>query len=140
MISKFDRGAEQARPLAAWRVLGAVCVVTLTVGLPATVPAAVAATPFFEVGFLNNTGTLSLVGMVNNGASGFTIMPGTSPSLTRLSNGGYEVAFQNTTGSLITWGPDGVLNWEQRRQAPARASPPCRRENTRWRTSALTAS
>ncbi|MGD0064007.1 MAG: hypothetical protein ABSB76_11275, partial [Streptosporangiaceae bacterium] len=92
--------------------LSGACAVALTAGLAGgIVPAAQAASPFFEVGFQNNDGTLSLVGAVDNGASGFTIMPGTSPSLTQLSTGGFEVAFQNTTGSLITWGPDGVLNW-----------------------------
>jgi hypothetical protein len=39
------------------------------------------------------------------------MMPGTSPSVTALSNGGYEVAFQANTGHLWTVGSDPHGDW-----------------------------
>lgn len=42
---------------------------------------------------------------------GVGLAPGTSPSLARLSNGGYEVAFQGFGGALWTIGTAGWTNW-----------------------------
>ena len=39
------------------------------------------------------------------------MMPGTSPSITGLANGGYEVAFQANTGYLYTIGSDMHGSW-----------------------------
>jgi hypothetical protein len=42
---------------------------------------------------------------------GGLMAPGTSPSITGLDNGGYEVAFQSSTGLLSTTGTKGTENW-----------------------------
>ena len=45
------------------------------------------------------------------GSSGLGVMPGTSPSIAALSDGGYRVAFQDTAGNLIVAWPGGHKDW-----------------------------
>jgi hypothetical protein len=40
------------------------------------------------------------------------MMAGTSPSIAALSGGGFEVAFQDNTGSLWTVGNAGNADWK----------------------------
>lgn len=55
------------------------------------------------------------------------MMPGTSPSVTALAGGGYEMAFQANTGNLIVFGTGGNTNTGQGMKAgtsPAIAAAP----------------
>ncbi|HSX47704.1 MAG TPA: hypothetical protein VLF63_02930, partial [Patescibacteria group bacterium] len=59
--------------------------------------------------FQANTNYLWTAGSTNNN-TGLGMMPGTSPSITLLSNGGYEVAFQANDGNLWITGSAGTQN------------------------------
>jgi hypothetical protein len=64
----------------------------------------------FPIAFQANTGALWVVGPGGPGNTGLGMAAGTSPSLTRLTNGGIQVAFQANTGTLWTWGSAGTGN------------------------------
>jgi hypothetical protein len=67
----------------------------------------------YEVAFEANTGvmwTTGIAGTVNFGAAG-VMMPGTSPAITGLWSGGYETAFQNSQGDLVTLGNHDWTTW-----------------------------
>jgi len=63
----------------------------------------------------NNTGNLWTVGSGggsdNHGDWGLGMKAGTSPAITSLARGGYEMAFQANTGNLITIGTAGNKAW-----------------------------
>ncbi|WP_395829258.1 M57 family metalloprotease [Archangium violaceum] len=62
----------------------------------------------YPVAFQANTTSLWVIGPGGSGDTGYGMAAGTSPSLTRLTNGGIQVAFQANTGSLWTWGSAGT--------------------------------
>ncbi len=64
----------------------------------------------YPIAFQANTGTLWVVGPGGPGNTALGMAPGTSPSLTRLTNGGIQVAFQSSGGALWTWGSAGTAN------------------------------
>lgn len=64
-----------------------------------------------EIAFQANTAALWTIGKSNLGSTGLGMMPGTSPSIACLANGGYQVAFQANTGRLITIGTAGAKDW-----------------------------
>jgi hypothetical protein len=68
------------------------------------------APPDLPIAFQANTGTLWVVGPGGPGDLGFGMAAGTSPSLTRLTNGGIQVAFQANNGRLYTWGSAGTAD------------------------------
>jgi hypothetical protein len=61
----------------------------------------------YPVAFQANTGALWVLGPGGPGNLSLGMAAGTSPSLTRLTNGGIQVAFQANTGTLWTWGTAG---------------------------------
>jgi hypothetical protein len=65
----------------------------------------------YEAALQTNTNDLWSLGSaaLKDWATG--MMPGTSPSITRLSTGGYEMALQVNTGDLWTLGDAGAKNW-----------------------------
>ena len=65
-----------------------------------------------SIAFVANTGQLYIAGTLPPvGAAGsIMVMPGTSPSTTGLSDGGYEVAYQATNGALAVYGSAGTSN------------------------------
>jgi hypothetical protein len=60
--------------------------------------------------FQAGTGILWSYGASDNGASSFSVMAGTSPSVVQLAGGGYEAAWQNPDGDLMVWGPGQLIN------------------------------
>ena len=61
----------------------------------------------WEVGFqASGTGSLWAVGADSHGSLGLGVLSGTSPSITRLTNGGWEEAFQASDHSLWVVGSD----------------------------------
>ena len=50
-------------------------------------------------------------GTDNHGDWGLRIMPGTSPSITLLRGGGYEIAYVDNHGDLNTVGTEGTKDW-----------------------------
>ena len=64
-----------------------------------------------ETAFQANTGSLWTVGSAGNRDWALGMRGGTSPSITSLSGGGFQVAFQANTGSLWTVGTAGMRDW-----------------------------
>lgn len=58
----------------------------------------------YEIAFQANTGYLWEVGAVDDGATAYTLMSTTSPSITALGSAGFEVAFQSASGHLAETG------------------------------------
>ena len=58
--------------------------------------------------FQDNTGHLNVAG--SGSLTNMPLMPGTSPALARLTNGGAEDAFQSSNGTLIISGTAGNIN------------------------------
>ena len=65
-----------------------------------------------EWAFQANTSNLWTVGSAGNSDWQLGMMADTSPSITALSNGGFEAAFQANTGSLWTTGSAGTSDWQ----------------------------
>ena len=78
-------------------------------------------------------GTSTVIGGWNTSSLGLAMLPGTSPSITQLADGGYEVAFQSGTGALSAAGDVGTgpVTRRLRRTAP--------KASTRSRSKASTA-
>jgi hypothetical protein len=66
-----------------------------------------AASPY-DIGFQANTGNLWITGTAGTLDQGLGMAAGTSPSITRLNDGGHEAAFQANTGNLWVTGSDGT--------------------------------
>ena len=64
----------------------------------------------FNIAFQANTTVLWVVGPGGPGPTGLGMMPGTSPSITRLVGGGWEAAFQANTGNLWVTGTAGTAD------------------------------
>ncbi len=78
---------------------------------PPPPPPPVCETPFARHGaFQANTTRLWRTGPAGTGDTALGMMPGTSPSVTTLSGGGYQIAFQANTGELWTTGARGTHN------------------------------
>jgi hypothetical protein len=71
-----------------------------------------AAPGLVQIAFQANTTDLWTVGDAGNKDWKLGMMPGTSPSITALSGGGFEVAFQANTGDLWTVGDAGNTDWK----------------------------
>lgn len=65
----------------------------------------------FQTALHVNTGKLWAVGQINNQDWGVTLMPGTSPSITKVI-GGYQMAAHLSDGSLWTGGALGTRKWD----------------------------
>lgn len=65
----------------------------------------------FSTAFEANTNNLWNIDGSGGGDLRLGMMPGTSPSITRLATGGYQLAFQANTGSLWTTGAAGTKDW-----------------------------
>lgn|GEM_PF-1570220 len=66
----------------------------------------------FEAAFAANTFSPWSVGTVDqHGDWQQAVMPGTSPSITALSGGGYEIAYQASNGHPATVGTAGTTTW-----------------------------
>ena len=63
-----------------------------------------AASGGFSTAFEANTNNLWNIDANGNGDLRLGMMPGTSPSITKLAGGGYQIAFQANTGHLWTTG------------------------------------
>jgi hypothetical protein len=61
----------------------------------------------YEIAFQTNTGELMVLGPTGRVNTHRAMMRGTSPSIAALPDGGYEVTFLDSTGSLSTFRSDG---------------------------------
>jgi hypothetical protein len=64
----------------------------------------------YNIAFQANTTDLWIVGPGGPGDAGLGMMVGTSPSIARLTSGGYEAAFQANTGNLWVTGTAGTAD------------------------------
>lgn len=62
---------------------------------------------YYQVAYQGTNGDLWLYGHFSSGDTGLAMAPNTSPSLTLLQSGGYEVAYQSASGYLKTMGSVG---------------------------------
>ena len=112
MIQRWNRLWKKHGRLLSRGMLGGALAVALSAGAAgAAGPAAQATTvPFYQMMYQAKTGVLSSAGVSDNGASSFSVMAGTTPSVSQLATGGYVAAFQDANGDLIIWGPGILIN------------------------------